>query len=433
MKKILLGLLISTNVFALESRECAQGLSLPITTIAGLDLTQKMQNILGVSPLFCRKAKVSSDDKNDDELKKMVDKLLAQEKSQIAADQVSKITFDVMTKVAMKKLWSMADQKTQTQIYFSPECESSQLNKWPVFKNKGFVYNGEKAKESKILNDFKKLCSPKLTFETLAPYLSKDVVTESMFILGRVYPNDFKTVADYTCKQFAQTPEAIFKDDNYGSFVLGESNIEDREQFGDWLKNALSYKVRFDSQKDSVNVKIRELFQMQERTKTLYEILTPDEVSSIQQYTGESYVDFNACLRRDTCVSDTKSEVEKINNALKKVKNASNKKDDALLFRGLANLPSFIRKAMDDAIVSGNAIVVDKAFLSTSGNGTTAKRFSTLEGVGGALLVIKNKSCVGISEISLMKAEDEFLCPSGMKFKITKSGVEDVYNLEEVE
>jgi hypothetical protein len=47
--------------------------------------------------------------------------------------------------------------------------------------------------------------------------------------------------------------------------------------------------------------------------------------------------------------------------------------------------------------------------------------------------VIKSKSCVGISELSDSPTEDEYLCPPGMKFKIKKSAIKNVFELEEVE
>jgi hypothetical protein len=353
-------------------------------------------------------------------------------KSVAISKDVSDVSFEILKRVALKKIWIMSGEKVQTKAYLSNECESAYLNKWPFFKPQVYEGSSDKVRDEQYFSHLKNVCKPSLSFESLSPYVTKDVFNEAIAILEKIYPQDIKNVKGHACEQISKVSLTSLKDDKYNNYVMSEVEAKDLDDFAKWFKNILSYKVRYGTDKEQLTSKVRESFQNQGRKKSIYEILSKEEVQMIKEYSGENFQIYNPCLRKSNCDSDSKKSIDHIVSALNKIKMNSNK-EVITLFRGIGQVPYFIMEAMLRSIKTGEPIILDKAFLSTSGIGTVARRFGTMEGVGGARLVIKSRSCVGVAEISLMQTEDEFICPPSMKFRVTKSGLEDTYHLEEID
>lgn len=436
MKCILLIITLSFTTIALASEEgvhCESQLILPEISTQSLNLTRSVQATLGTAPYFCRFFKVSSDDANDVNLKKWVKTKLKDDRSKSFVDinkEIEATVLKVLEKVAMKKMWTLINETSRTKLYFSAECSGAQLNKWPMFQAKKDNLVNDPELDLKLVSNFKKLCQSGAKFESLAPYLSRDVVAESMLILGDVYPVNFKQVKKITCEGFNSTPEAILKDEKYEHFVLGDADIKDRKEFATWMKSVLDYHASLSFDGATIDEKVDELFQFQSRKKPSFTFLSTEETDAIESYTGMISASINGCLRRSNCDEETTKKINLMISGLKKLKAASKNKDSDLLFRGVASMPSFILSMMDEAITSGKAIALDKGFLSTTGIGKVAEGFAGRD-EGGLLFVIKSKSCVGISDIARVKNEDEFLCPPNIKFIINRSEVPGVINLIE--
>lgn len=149
--------------------------------------------------------------------------------------------------------------------------------------------------------------------------------------------------------------------------------------------------------------------------------LSAGEINAIKSYTGSAFTQMNGCLRSDNCEDELKEKVNNLKSALQKLSS----KKEAILYRGVRELPSDIQQKID----SNQKVILDKGFLSTSGDLLVAKGFAG----NGKILMIKSKSCVGISSLSYYKTEDEFLCPPGLTFKAKKLAEKNQYILEEVE
>lgn len=161
--------------------------------------------------------------------------------------------------------------------------------------------------------------------------------------------------------------------------------------------------------------------------------LNSTEIAELQDYTGNSYRAINGCLRSENCTDKQKKSVQAMVSGLQKIKKSEkNKESYQIVYRGTSKLPKEISKIL---VKESDDFVLDKGFMSTTGEYSVAKSFAGgANSDGQVVFIMKTKSCVGISTISQYgSAEDEFLCPPGMKFKARKKeGSSNYYILEEV-
>ncbi len=156
--------------------------------------------------------------------------------------------------------------------------------------------------------------------------------------------------------------------------------------------------------------------------------LSQSEISALKNYSGYGHVGINDCLRTNICKKDDLKKIDKIVSALKKLKR-SDSKNTQLLFRGVNWLSDSDRKALDS---NSQDFVLEKGFMSTSANVEISKGFANFP--RGTLFIIKTQSCVGISSLSTIEGEDEFLCPPGLKFNVKrKDPKSNIYILEEID
>ena len=445
LKMILLVTLITLNLFAQDTvkkiphfqnisgvnntdstNKCLENKAPSILSVPGFSLTKSINDALGVSPFFCRDVKVSTDDDNDNVLKNHINELASRKQKSGSKEKIEDTTYNVLENVVMKRLWGMNSEKNKINLFLSDSCKNKMLNKLPFINTKKTTSKSDPKASKQAYNDFIKLCSNDLGFDQLAPYLSKDVIAESMYILSLIYPNNFLAVKEFTCKSFKNTPEVIFKEEKYENFFLGSTDISNQQEYATWIKNTFAFGS------NEVEEKISTLFQQQGRTKKASDILTKKEIASIQNYTIIGYDQINRCLRTSNCDPKTLNDCKNITSALLKLKNASSIKGQNVLYRGTINVPDFVIDNVEKASINGGTIVLDKGFLSTSGNEYIAKSFAKKSSTDSFVYVLKSKSCVGIADISKLR-EDEFLCPAGMKFKVEKSDTDNIYILQEIE
>lgn len=183
-------------------------------------------------------------------------------------------------------------------------------------------------------------------------------------------------------------------------------------------------------------------FNYQNKTASLdnYIKLTKEEMKSLKDYTGASYAEINSCLRSKDCTTEQQVKITKIKNSLDKLKvNGKNAKPQ-ILYRGVGELPESVVANLNN---KDKAFALDPGFMSSTGNYSVAKMFSGTfkleseeskqpEDNKSTMFILKTKSCIGISAISHYEAEDEFLCPPGLKFKSKKIEGKNAYVLEEV-
>lgn len=174
-------------------------------------------------------------------------------------------------------------------------------------------------------------------------------------------------------------------------------------------------------------------YQKADRTIIKMTHLSSEELSAIKSYTGSEYSSINGCLRKENCAEILTERAKNLKSALSKL---SEKEKPLVLYRGVAGLPDEILKKLNE----NEKVVLDKGFMSTSGNLKVAsgfagysKNFEGEENPRGIILMFKAKSCVGISALSYFETEDEFLCPPGLTFKAKKIEGKNQYILEEVE
>lgn len=155
--------------------------------------------------------------------------------------------------------------------------------------------------------------------------------------------------------------------------------------------------------------------------------LSSDELAAIRLYTGNEYQSINSCLRKDDCAEVLGAKAKNLKNALSQL---SEKDTTQVLYRGVSRLPDDLLEKLN----KNEKVVVDKGFMSTSGDLKVASSFAGMyKEEKGIILMLKTKSCVGISAISFFQGEDEFLCPPGMKFQAKRIKDTNQYILEEVE
>ncbi len=433
-----------------------------------VNMIQAMKPILGKIPAYCRDMDLPTDDENDLALKKFVTEMEAKSDNNTSGEDVYSKMFTVMKMVAMKKMWQMTSDNTRLDLYLSNECTGFDLNKWPIFSDETRLKYKDENKEKKVELSFKKLCGLGISswqgshegHELLAPYLSKDVLTESLHILSKIYPKDFGQIKKSSCELIQNTPESILTENEYDNFILGFTETENSKKFADWVQAHLvtkapenknnSYGYYSMSMKGVYEVNnnllsaIQKSFQGNLSQEELNKILTTEERGAIQNYTGSGYSSMNACLRNGTCIGNSKEQVTLAISAIVKLQKAKTVEDSRLLFRGTRAIPDTIKLQLKEAIEKKKPVVLDKGFLSTSGHSSTAKGFAgayeiknnKLHGMveDSTVYVIKSKKCVGISQLSNFdQSEDEFLCPPSSKFIPRKTKIEGVIELEEVE
>jgi hypothetical protein len=168
-------------------------------------------------------------------------------------------------------------------------------------------------------------------------------------------------------------------------------------------------------------------YQLRGQLRPIKELLTVDEFNSLKNYTDKSSLSYNTCMRDNSkCPSEAKWGIDKIKSAIFKINNASKVSKKGIYFRGAHSLPESVLKNIKFAVETKTPIILDAAFLSTSGKAAISKRFAghfSSRDVDGVIFVIKSRNCAGIASLSEWDTEDEFLCPANMKFIIKDTGL----------
>lgn len=219
--------------------------------------------------------------------------------------------------------------------------------------------------------------------------------------------------------------QAYFSDKNKGA---GSGEAYEEEEENEEMAQLKNPKAVNDLQ-NALNVN----YQKADKTIIKMTQLSSEELAAIKSYTGSEYNLINGCLRKENCADVVTEKAKNLKNALSKL---SEKEKPLVLYRGVGDLPDEILKNLNE----NKKVVLDKGFMSTSGNLKVASGFAgyskTPEGEeisGGIILMFKARSCVGISALSYFETEDEFLCPPGLTFKAKKIEGKNQYILEEVE
>lgn len=192
---------------------------------------------------------------------------------------------------------------------------------------------------------------------------------------------------------------------------------------------------------ESNHVKYEHLIKISEAVKMTYQNtpklveslkkLSDEELMSLKGYTGQDFTQLNSCLRNKNCEAEENEKIKNIISGLNKIQ--GNEKEEKYLYRGFGKIPGFIQEQLD---AGAQGYTLDAGFMSATGDIHTAKSFAVNSSEGeykkGTIVIMKTKSCVGISAISSFSTEDEFLCPPGLKFNIKKLEKENAYYLEEV-
>lgn len=181
------------------------------------------------------------------------------------------------------------------------------------------------------------------------------------------------------------------------------------------------------------------LKKYQEKSSDLSKIkdLDESEVAELKSYTSGGFRDLNTCLRKGNCSEDEDIRVMVLLSALQKIKREkwSDVDDYQIIFRGTSGLPASVKQSLKN---EKEEFVLDKGFMSSTGDMELAKTFAGamggVVGPGQTVFIMKTKSCIGISALSSIEREDEFLCPPGMKFKSRqKKDNPSYYIIEEVD
>ena len=278
----------------------------------------------------------------------------------------------------------------------------------------------------------------------------KDMVVLNIFkmiILKKYWLN--LLLLDTLCNAIIMSDESIYKNNIYSNNGVESYEPHNVNEFSNWLKDlyknkrkpsdtdvlSLEEQKKLSSEKIDL-IKFKQYFggnlydalkrDYQDRATVKKNIskLSPDEKADIFDYSRNSYVSINYCLRNANCNDGLKIKIKNILAGMEKIKNSKNDDShDLTLFRG-GNLPQAL---ISELAKEPKGFLLDKGFMSTSGSVHTANVF------GENLLILKAKSCVGIANIS-DQGEDEFLCPPNLKFNVRKlPGREGTYVVEEVD
>lgn len=228
-----------------------------------------------------------------------------------------------------------------------------------------------------------------------------------------------------------------------GSYV-SETLLQSEDMLAAYADGGYSSNtVKYKDVSIGLNSYITKKYQGQTSDNSKIKQLTSDEILQLKSYTGNGYHDINTCLRKEDCSEEQTKKIKAIVSGLQKIKSENWKKgientspnNYQIVYRGTRDLPDFVQKALDK---ESDSFVLDKGFMSTTGEVNTAKKFAggkIKAGSDQAIFIMKTKSCVGISTISSFgSAEDEFLCPPGMKFRARqKKDSPGYYILEELD
>jgi hypothetical protein len=255
-------------------------------------------------------------------------------------------------------------------------------------------------------------------------------------------PNDMWKNLTYNGKGYSLNELKTGKiNSNPFGFSENDNPLNENEATTSKLKAKVKAKLTMPKQilNPTLLTKITQSYQSRTTDIKKYEDLTKEETANLKEYTGSGYGSLNSCLRKEACDSDQQKKITNIVNALEKIKKDSLKDENGneqfqVLFRGTKFIPAEIKEQLDK---SAQGLVLDKGFMSSTGDVNVAKGFAGISMIGtkssGILFIMNTKSCIGISIISNYKNEDEFLCPPGMKFNVTKKpDQENVYILDQV-
>ncbi len=281
-------------------------------------------------------------------------------------------------------------------------------------------------------------------------YTSSDKSDNSSNVMSKLFynnqpiplPNEMSKTVTYNGKGYSFNELKTGKiNSNLYDISENESSSSESEAISSPQKAKVKVKLTMPKQILNPNLltKITQSYQSRTTDIKKYEDLTKEETANLQEYTGSGYGSLNSCLRKEACDSDQQKKITNIVTALEKIKKDSLKDENGneqfqVLFRGTRFIPAEIKEQLDK---SAQGLVLDKGFMSSTGDVNVAKGFAGLSTVGtknlGILFIMNTRSCIGISIISNYKNEDEFLCPPGMKFNVTKKpDQENVYILDQV-
>ncbi len=142
------------------------------------------------------------------------------------------------------------------------------------------------------------------------------------------------------------------------------------------------------------------------------DILTSDDLSALNHYTGLGYQDLNDALRSDALDASQHARVEALNNALQKLPPYNGP-----VIRG-TNLPPEVL-----AQYRPGEVITEDAFLSTSTNAAVARSPSF---VGNVEFRIMSSTGRDVSSFSVFPGEQEILFPSGTTFYVVSKTVDPV-------
>lgn len=459
-------------------------------------------DVLGTVPKFCHTEKIPTlngqNDLADKALNHFVKQLnnqnIGQNKDLVKTgtnpgSRVEDLIFQTLQITILKKIWTLSSEEKKYDLLLSDECSPLGLNRFPI-KAKEIITDSNKSsktdqvKQNNLFYKTKKVCQTE-SFNDLAPFISKDILAESLYLLKKILPNNFPIVQKEMCNMLSKTDEYFLKNDQYENYIINNHSVTSINEFSKWMENIYSefnktimdqqvennllenqnelYGLLYENENDGGNEDNENMDPNNQKlhtagitnplltdtiVKTFQEGInnkkelfpkTTDEIKNLTAYTGSGYENLNTCLRKENCSDEQQKKINSIISVLNKIRlnkiANGNSNDFRFTFRGTREIPEVIYKAISSP--SAKDVELDKGFLSTSADLNVAKNFSYTGTANSALdkgliFIIKSKNCVGISKMSGLSREDEFLCPPGLKFNVKqKEGNRKVYILEE--
>lgn len=395
-------------------------------------------------PVFCKSDK--KDISQEDDFNKFYLQLISKQSTLKSKPKISKAfyedtVFRVTQTVILKKLWLLLEEASQNKLLVSDHCHQIGVNRFPINSEGLFLNKTDMShqKDIRLLEKSAIVCGAK-SVKSLVPFISKDVLAETLYYLKDILGNNFQNATSLVCSNLKSAGETQIKEDMYENYSVENYSENALKNFSKWLSDIYSRdKATADAKKLSANIEqqIMNNFQNQTANRDKVVSLTKSEKNSLDLYTSDDFSDFNICLREDNCDAGQKKIVKDIESTLNKFRNGTTRLESQTetLFRGMTYLPDFILASLNAQ--ASTPVTIDKAFLSTSGSFKIAKVFSEGEygEKNGYIYIIKSKSCVGISNISNSPFEDEFLCPPGLRYLVKSKFpllTKTVYVLEEV-
>lgn len=438
-------LLTCQGSFAETQKEC-----LPYPSVSPesyLELFRLLKNdVLGTLPKFCQETNnhyLKKTDEGEEAFDQHVIKLRANHPSlnseKITIEFLEEVIFKTFHYVILKKMWHLSSYDTKYKILLSNDCQKLGINRFPLDEDDIRVKKNEESveKESALFFKTQKICETK-RLEDLAAFMSRDVMAESLLYLKDIFPVNFESVLTSLCIMLKASDELVFKNESYESYYVENFRVSSEGDFSSWLRS-LYLNNRDSNDKKIIGAGIEKMilahFQAQTSDHKRSVELTRVERIVLDYYTGDDFYHVNNCLRKNDCSESQMILVDGLVSALDRLKvKAAGDRPYKTVFRGMTNLPESALEALEKA--KTEATEIDKGFMSTSGRASVADGFSKGENSDkkGYIYILRAKSCVGISAISNVKAEDEFLCPPGLKFRLKTSFPKEgkmVYVLEE--